>query len=233
MYHFIYKTVSKSGKYYIGRHSTKDIDDGYIGSGKWVRSIKDKKQLKREILLFCEDHNSLLEKEQQYILDCISDPMNMNFNDSSVGFGSGKFNPCFLPHVVESRRKRMITNNPVKNGHSKESKKKISDYMTTNNPFSGKTHTDETKQKISQANKGKVFSEEHKNKLSLISKEKYAKNKITQLDWTGKTHSQETLEKMSNTAKKRKRETCEFCNKEYAINTFVRWHGIKCKQRKM
>lgn len=42
MKHFIYKTISPSGKFYISRHSTNNIDDGYLGSGKWIRSIRNK-----------------------------------------------------------------------------------------------------------------------------------------------------------------------------------------------
>ncbi len=34
MYYFIYKTTNmKNGKYYYGAHSTKNINDQYLGSG--------------------------------------------------------------------------------------------------------------------------------------------------------------------------------------------------------
>ena len=37
-YHFIYKTINLiSGKYYIGMHSTDDLEDGYMGSGNCLR----------------------------------------------------------------------------------------------------------------------------------------------------------------------------------------------------
>jgi hypothetical protein len=42
MIHYTYMTVSDTGKYYVGRHSTSNLFDGYKGSGKWVRSIKKK-----------------------------------------------------------------------------------------------------------------------------------------------------------------------------------------------
>ena len=50
IYHIVYKTIHIDGRYYIGRHSTSNLEDGYLGSGSWVESIKDKATLRREII---------------------------------------------------------------------------------------------------------------------------------------------------------------------------------------
>lgn len=57
-FHFVYKnSSSKDGKFYIGKHSTDNLEDGYLGSGNWVRSHINKHKsdhyLSREIIEFC------------------------------------------------------------------------------------------------------------------------------------------------------------------------------------
>jgi len=70
-YHFIYKTTNLlSGKYYIGMHSTNDLDDGYMGSGKRLRYSVNKYGVanhKREILEFFEDRQQLAAREREIV----------------------------------------------------------------------------------------------------------------------------------------------------------------------
>ena len=42
MYHYFYKIKNRiNGHYYYGVHSTSDIDDGYMGSGKRLKTCKE------------------------------------------------------------------------------------------------------------------------------------------------------------------------------------------------
>lgn len=98
MKHFIYKTTHTNGKYYIGRHSTDDIDDGYIGSGRWPRSIKDKSTITREILEYAETAEAVKELERKYLTEHFGKPNCMNLTPDSVGFDTDN-NPMKNPNV--------------------------------------------------------------------------------------------------------------------------------------
>ena len=73
--------------------------------------------------------------------------------------------------------------------HAEERKKKISESMRGNkNPFYGKHHSDETKEKLRIQRKGKRLTEEYKKKISeAITGEKNP--------FKGKHHSEESKEK--------------------------------------
>jgi len=100
MKHFIYKTIHKNGKYYIGRHSTDNIDDGYIGSGKWPLSIKDKSTLTREILEYAESFAEVKELERKYLAENFGKPNCMNRTPDPIGFDTDN-NPMKNPEIVD------------------------------------------------------------------------------------------------------------------------------------
>ena len=100
MKHFIYKTTHKNGKYYIGRHSTANVDDGYIGSGKWPRSIKDKSSLSREILEYAHNELDLIELERKYLAEHFGKQNCMNRTCDPIGWNS-ETNPMKNPEVVQ------------------------------------------------------------------------------------------------------------------------------------
>jgi hypothetical protein len=98
-YHFIYKTSHKNGKYYIGRHSTENLDDGYIGSGRWPASIKDRTNVSREILEFVDNVELLKQLEGKYLQEHYGKPGCMNATPDPVGFDTDN-NPMKRPEVA-------------------------------------------------------------------------------------------------------------------------------------
>lgn len=71
MKHIIYKiTNTLNGKFYIGAHSTKDVNDSYFGSGVALnRAIKKhgKENFIKEILYYCDSKESLYELEREIV----------------------------------------------------------------------------------------------------------------------------------------------------------------------
>lgn len=140
---FIYKTIHKDGRYYIGRCSRKK-SDSYLGSGRWVKSIKDKTSLHRVILSTHETFEELCEAEESFIQMYIDDPFCMNWNNKSVGFGTGDYNPSY---------KGMFNKK-----HSQETKRKISELKKewfkdkSNHPMFGKQVSDLVKQRTADVN---------------------------------------------------------------------------------
>lgn len=91
-YHYIYKTTNTITKrYYIGMHSTCNINDGYIGSGKILKRSICKYGLqnhKREILFFVDTREQLVEIEKTIITESLlSDPLSMNIRLGGEGGG--------------------------------------------------------------------------------------------------------------------------------------------------
>ena len=92
-YHYIYKiTCLKNNRYYIGMHSTDNLNDGYMGGGNRIKiSIRNygKKNHKKEILEFLESRDLLKIREKEIVNESLlKDPMCMNL--VLGGDGGGK-----------------------------------------------------------------------------------------------------------------------------------------------
>lgn len=163
MYFTIYKTTNKiNGKYYIGKHQTKDLNDGYMGSGKLLLQAIQKygKENFVKVVLFIfdnEEEMNLKEKELVVISE-----QSYNLCDG----GNGGFGYINKSNITKFKGKK----------HTDESKKLMG--HPGNKAFLGRKHSEETKRKIGEKSKtrflGKKLSEDHKRKISESLKRKHA-----------------------------------------------------------
>lgn len=89
-YHYIYKTTCKiTGKFYVGMHSTDDLDDGYLGSGKILGYSRKKygdENHVREILEMLPSREALKAREKEIVNEqLLSDPLNINLKYGGDG----------------------------------------------------------------------------------------------------------------------------------------------------
>jgi hypothetical protein len=165
LYHYIYKTTcSITGKFYIGMHSTDNLEDGYLGSGKILgysrRKYGDENHMK-EILTYCSSRDELKQKEREIVNeDLLKQPLNINLKYGGAGGQSSEISR--LSWQNESRRqstsarlKKQWQNEEYRANISKHSsvtmKKAHADGKIKYDIFTGKTHSDEARAKISKA----------------------------------------------------------------------------------
>ena len=171
--HYIYKTTNIiTGKFYVGMHSTFNIDDGYIGSGKrlWYSINKyGKENHTKEILEFCKGRVELKKKEKAIVNeDFIKDKMCMNL---MVG-GKGGF--ISREHTLKYRKagrlaqKILRATNPewVKKDFENRSRGQNASYINGRKgkfeyDWTGKKHKKETIEKMCKSQQGKHVGEKN------------------------------------------------------------------------
>jgi hypothetical protein len=121
MFHLVYKiTNTVNGHYYIGVHSTRNIDDGYMGSGKLMRAALKKygiERFKREILHSFDNRGAALDKEFELVnIDKLNDSSCYNLIIGGLGVR------CKPAYAVKSPRniKHIITLVSAQPGDFKE-----------------------------------------------------------------------------------------------------------------
>jgi group I intron endonuclease len=166
IYYIVYETRNNvNGMTYIGCHATNNLNDGYLGSGKHlVRAIKKygKENFTRNILHSLDNPQTMFEIETLLVTEEYVTNKN-TYNLVVGGFGGFK-----IQNIEEWKQK-------LKESSSKRLNKQ---------PALGLTHSEETKLKMSKANKGRP-----------------AWNKGLPGTWIGKSHTVESKEKISNNRK--------------------------------
>lgn len=157
MFTYVYKITNLiNGKMYIGQHSTKNINDGYMGSGSLLLKAYakyGKENFKKEIIAFVNGTKEELDfAEIFFIKHCRNKFGKENlYNLADGGGGSAGFK------LSEEQRKRQAES--VKKTFAKpEVKEKFSKLRKgKKSGFAGKHHSEETKNKIGAASKGNKY----------------------------------------------------------------------------
>ena len=212
MIYYIYKITNLcNGKIYIGLHKTQTMDDGYMGSGKLLKSAIKKygrKNFKKEILEIFNNKEDMIVREQELVTSTFVLDKN-NYNIMPGGkFGSLDRNGLsFKGKNHSSETKEKIRNKAIGKTHSTSTKEKMS-----RNNFS---KTDPIKQKEHARQAGSYTkSDEHRLKISESMKKVFQKRNLNSIN--------------PNLGKIRQKVKCPHCGKEGANNTMSRWHFDNC-----
>jgi len=163
-FHYIYKIINiKNGRYYIGMHSTDNLNDGYMGGGKRIRNSIRKHGLElhgKEILEYVDTRYILGEREREIVNDdLLNDPLCMNL------CRGGHYNDRGWTSEDREKAKNTIINLSKDPQWSLTHSKKISDSLKGKkmDSFRNKKHTDAAKksigEKISANQKGEKNSQ--------------------------------------------------------------------------
>lgn len=87
---FVYKTVNKlTGEFYVGVHGTKNLNDGYLGSGNRIRH--QIKKYGRDIFevesrIFCDSYQEAVDLERLIVdIELLSNPLCLNIIEGGKG----------------------------------------------------------------------------------------------------------------------------------------------------
>ena len=151
MYYIVYKITNQTnGKIYVGVHKTKDLNDSYMGSGKYIKLAIEKhgiENFKKEILFVFDNPEEMYAKEAEIVnADFLAE--GNTYNLKVGGFGGHDYrikmwkkrfeeDPTFRLKIRNNGRlgfdrwKELYPNGTfLDRRHSEESKRKIGEKMS-------------------------------------------------------------------------------------------------------
>ena len=222
-YHFVYKIVNKvNGRYYIGKHSTSDYLDSYIGSGLLIGKAISKygqDSFVKEIVCFLPSSHDAFQKEYELIANLMEDKLIYNLKAG----GDGGF--CHCDECNMKRIAGIAASDKVKENARTQAHNRI-----------GKSHSEESKKKISISNTGKTRSEE--TRLRQSRNKAGVAQRIVTCPHCGKSGGITGMMQFhfDNCGKIKSRTVsvvkCPHCDKEGNANIMKRWHFENCKHKR-
>ena len=171
MFYTIYKITNLiDGKIYIGKHQTKDLNDSYMGSGKFIRRAIDKhgiENFKKEILFQFDSEADMNAKEAELVTEelclredtynlCVGGKGGFSYINSN-DLGKRPFRDNAELQKLACKAGASTTNNRLKSDRELYDKWRKS-FIGRDPTFLGKNHSDETKKKIGKANSKMIGS---------------------------------------------------------------------------
>lgn len=177
MFYTIYKTTNLiNGKFYIGKHKTKNLNDGYMGSGKLLKRAISKygiDNFHKEILHVCESEKQMNALEKILVVP----DSELNYNLCSGGHGGfGYINDNSIGVLIQEQRRR--NPNLVREasiiGNQKKKEKAVADPNWWSVVCKNNSKAQKKRYENGAVNpfKGKSHNQSYKDKMSCIMKEK-------------------------------------------------------------
>lgn len=168
MFYIVYKTTHlETGKHYYGMHATAKVDDGYLGSGTWIKRAVKKygvEAFKREIIQFCSSYEEMQNVERAVIAQHLNEELCLNIAFGGKG-GWGSLNADEFANERRSKggRKAGLNKNsqanlvPLDSNRAKKQAARLKekygdDYYVK---LGARSVTDEKRRKLSEASAGK------------------------------------------------------------------------------
>ena len=166
-YHYVYRIeCSTTGCYYVGIHSTNDLEDNYLGSGTRIKeSIEEhgRENHSKEIIKFCSSREEASKLEAKLVNEkVLLDDKCLNL---SLGGKNGKLASKEVARIAQragaKSKKKLWKENPdwrekYSAAHSRHNKVRVelgTHHFLGGDIWKGREHKEETREKMSQTHR--------------------------------------------------------------------------------
>lgn len=255
-FYYVYKITNKiNHKIYIGCHRTSNLDDGYMGSGKYINRAYEKygiENFEKTILQFYSNEKEMFDAEAS-IVNREFIKQDTNYNLAEGGKGGFKGESCYRSEKrSEKIRQHSINKVTVKDANNNTFKVSKDDPRLDTKELvgvtKGKATVKDKNGKILKVNVDdpRIASGElvGNTKGLAVMKDKYGIRYVVSKDdpriisgelvgnTKGYTQTSESNRKRSETLKGIKRiptfASCKFCKKTTSLTNIIRWHKNCC-----